>query len=91
VDGIRVFLLRRATADKGRPRRSGNILEDPFSRSSHHSYFIQTTDVISHLLYRKEYPKGSLKKYNLDKVFELLEPILIKKASKNDPLGIVRN
>ena len=41
-----------------------NIIEDPFSRNSNQSYFIQTVDVIAHLLYRKEYPKGSLKKFN---------------------------
>jgi hypothetical protein len=66
------------------------IIEDTFSRASHHSYFIQTVDVVAHLLYRKEYPKGSLKKYGLEKQFEKLAPILLKKASANDELGIVR-
>ena len=45
-----------------------NIIEDALSRSSHHSYFIQTVDVVAHLLYRKEFPKGSLKKFNLELV-----------------------
>lgn len=67
-----------------------NIIEDPFMRSSHHSYFIQTVDVIAHLLYRKEYPKGSLKKFGLEYQFQKLDPILLKKATKSDPLGIVR-
>jgi hypothetical protein len=67
-----------------------NILEDPFSRNSSQSYFIQTVDVIAHLLYRKEFPKGSLKKFGLQYQFEKLEPILLKKASKSDDLGIVR-
>ncbi len=67
-----------------------NIVEDPILRNSKHSYFIQTVDVISHLLYRKEYPKGSLKKYNLHNYFNNIEPILLKEASKNDSLGIVR-
>ncbi|MEX2411005.1 MAG: DUF3800 domain-containing protein [Candidatus Paceibacterota bacterium] len=67
-----------------------NILEDPFMRSSHHSYFIQTVDVVAHLLYRMEYPKGSLKKFGLEHQFKRLEPILLKEASKNDPFGIVR-
>jgi len=67
-----------------------SIIEDIFMRSSHHSYFIQTVDVISHLLYRKEYPKGSLRKYNLDGQFDKLEPILLKEASRSDALGIVR-
>lgn len=67
-----------------------NILEDPFSRNSNQSYFIQTVDVIAHLLYRKEYPKGSLKKYGLEYQFNKLKPILLRKASKSDSLGIVR-
>lgn len=67
-----------------------NILEDPFSRNSNQSYFIQTVDVISHMLYRKEFPKGSLKKYGLEYQFDKLEPILLKRASKADDLGIVR-
>jgi hypothetical protein len=67
-----------------------NLIEDPFSRSSHHSYFIQTVDVVAHLLYRKEYPKGSLKKFGLEHLFQKMEPIFLKEASKSDPLGIVR-
>jgi len=67
-----------------------SIIEDIFMRSSHHSYFIQTVDVVSHLLYRKEYPKGSLRKYNLEAQFDKLEPILLKEASRGDTMGIVR-
>jgi Protein of unknown function (DUF3800) len=67
-----------------------NIIEDTFSRSSHHSYFIQTVDIIAHTLYRKEYPKGSLKKFGLEKQFQKIAPILLKIASKNDEYGIVR-
>lgn len=57
-----------------------NIIEDTFSKSSHHSYFIQTADVIAHLLYRKEYPKGSLKKFGLEKEFDHLTPILLSET-----------
>ncbi len=67
-----------------------NIIEDVFTRRSHHSYYIQAVDFVSHILYRKEYPKGSLKKFGLEKLFDDLEPILFKQASKSDPLGIVR-
>lgn len=68
-----------------------SIIEDLFERSSHDSYFIQTVDVIAHTLYRKEYPKGSLRKYGVNSFFNLIEPILLKQASRNDNLGIVRN
>jgi hypothetical protein len=67
-----------------------SILEDPFSRASKHSYFIQSVDVIAHLLYRKEFPKGSLKKFGLEYEFQKLDPILLKVASKGDAYGIVR-
>lgn len=67
-----------------------NIIEDTFSRSSHHSYFIQSVDIIAHSLYRMEYPKGSLKKYGMEHYFKKFEPILLKQASKNDVYGIVR-
>ncbi|MDD5696205.1 MAG: DUF3800 domain-containing protein, partial [Bacteroidales bacterium] len=67
-----------------------NIVEDLFSRKSTSSYFLQTVDSIAHILYRKEFPKTSLKKYNIDLLFDDLEPILLKEASKNDSLGIVR-
>ncbi len=66
------------------------VLEDTFARSSTQSYFIQTIDVVTHILYRKEYPKGSLKKHGIERLFDVLEPILLKEASRNDTLGIVR-
>lgn len=67
-----------------------NIIEDTFSRQSHHSYFLQSVDLVAHCLYRKEYPKGSLKKFGLEHQFQKLDPILLKQASKNDDFGIVR-
>lgn len=67
-----------------------SIIEDIFQRSSHHSYFIQTVDVIAHLLYRKEYPKGSLRKFGLEKLFARFDAILLKEAAKADEFGIVR-
>lgn len=67
-----------------------NIIEDVFMRSSQHSLFIQAADFIAHSLYRKEFPKGSLRKYGLEKAFDNLEPILLKAASRSDPLGVVR-
>ncbi|MBC7776838.1 MAG: DUF3800 domain-containing protein [Phycisphaerae bacterium] len=67
-----------------------NILEDVFQRDSSTSYFIQTIDVVAHLLYRKEYPKGSLKKFGVENLFDCVSPIILKEASKSDPLGILR-
>lgn len=67
-----------------------HIIEDVFMRNSKHSYFLQVVDIIAHLLYRHEYPKGSLKKHQIEKAFECFESLLLKKASASDPLGIVR-
>ncbi len=67
-----------------------NIIEDSFMRDSKHSYIVQVADMITHLLYRKEYPKGSLKKFGLQYYFDKLEPILLKEASRSDSFGIVR-
>lgn len=67
-----------------------NILEDPFSRDSRHSYFIQASDCVAHAFYRKEFPKGSLRKRGVEKFFDALLPILLKEAAPSDPFGIVR-
>jgi hypothetical protein len=67
-----------------------NIVEDIFFRQSKHSFIIQVVDAIAHSLYRKEYPKGSLKKYGLQYLFDSLTPLLLKEASPKDLQGVVR-
>lgn len=67
-----------------------NIVEDVFFRQSKHSFVIQVVDAIAQSLYRKEYPKGSLKKFGLQYLFDTLTPLLLKEASPKDPQGIVR-
>jgi len=67
-----------------------SIIEDVFFRNSLNSYFIQSVDIIAHILYRREYPKGSLRKRGVETFFNRLEPILLKIAASNDPMGIVR-
>jgi len=68
-----------------------NLIEDPIMRSSESSYFIQISDLISHALYRKLYPVGSLKKFNVDKLFDATRPLCHLQASSRDPhkMGIV--
>ncbi len=67
-----------------------NIVEDVFMRSSQHSLFIQAVDCIAHCLYRREYPKGSLRKFGVESYFNFIDPLLLKVASASDPWGIVR-
>ncbi len=66
-----------------------NIVEDPIMRNSQHSYFVQIADLVSHALYRKLYQKGSYRKYNIDRLFDLVDPLLLKVANRKDPQGIV--
>lgn len=92
-------LLRKMRAYNPVPSQYGGarqvlctqIVDDPIIRNSAHSYFIQMADVAAHLLYQKLYPKGSLKRYNVDRLFDLLSPRLLLAASARDPyqMGIV--
>ena len=90
-------LLRRIRVYNRLPSRFGGsysapldrIVEDPVIRQSAHSFFIQTADMIAYALYHKLYPKGSYRRYNVDRMFDLTEQILLKQASREDPWGIV--
>ncbi len=68
-----------------------HLIEDPVMRRSENSYFVQISDLISHALYRKLYPKGSLRTYNVDLLFDAVKPCLHLPASRKDPhkMGIV--
>jgi len=66
------------------------IVEDPIMRDSKHSFFIQLCDLVAHALYRKEHPKGAYRKYNVDRLFDKVCPLLLTEASRSDRLGIVR-
>ncbi|MCX6645703.1 MAG: DUF3800 domain-containing protein [bacterium] len=65
-----------------------NIVEDPVMRNSENSYFIQIADLICHALYRKLYPKGSYKRFGIDKLFDIVGPLCLKAASSNDPYNV---
>ena len=66
------------------------ILEDPFFKVSQRSYFIQLVDFCAYALLRKERPIPSKTKYGLDTAFNILDPILLKAATRNDPQGVLR-
>lgn len=67
------------------------IAEDVGFRNSCHSLFIQAADAVAHCLYRREFPKTSLKKYNVDRFFGDLKELLYLNMNPEDPDGIVRN
>ena len=66
------------------------ILEDPFFKGSQRSYFIQLVDFCAYALLRKERPVPSKTKYGLDAAFEILDPILLREATRKDPQGVLR-
>jgi hypothetical protein len=68
------------------------IIEDPFFKASHRSYFLQLADCAAFALLKREVTPTELsKKYGLHKMFdETLAQICFRKAAANDPLGIVR-
>jgi hypothetical protein len=92
-------LLRKMRAYNPVPSKYGGtrqllctqVIEDPVLRGSQHSYFIQIADVSAYLLYQKLYPRGSMRRYNIDRLFDLLHPRLLLVASSKDPyqMGIV--
>lgn len=99
TDSLKLMSLQRSMRKQGSISTPGkslihdrihNIIEDTFTKSSHHSYFVQSADLIAHILYRMEYPKGSLKKHAVEHQFKKLEPILYRQAGEPDPYGIVR-
>lgn len=76
--------------DKTYNAKVSRIIEDIVHRKSHISYFIQVSDVLAYLLFACEFPKGSLKKYNINVLFYNLQPIFLLAASRSDQYGIVR-
>jgi hypothetical protein len=68
------------------------VIEDPVFKKSHQSYFIQLADSVAYsLLKRETVPTPNAKRYGIDKMFEdTLAGVCWKKASRFDPLGIVR-
>lgn len=66
------------------------IVEDPVFKPSSQSYFVQLADFVAYALLRRERPLPSKTKYGIDKVFDLIDPILVKEATRYDPQGIIR-
>lgn len=66
------------------------ILEDPVFKVSQRSYFIQLADFCAYSLLRRERPIASKTRYGLDAAFNILDPVLLKQATYNDPQGVLR-
>lgn len=72
-----------------RPILVTRILDDPIPRESNHSYFVQMADMIAFALARRDYPRTNLQRFQFETYFDIIDPILLKVASRNQPQGIV--
>ncbi len=66
------------------------IIEDPVFLRSDRSYFVQLADCCAYALLRRECQLPAKNAYNLHLAFNILDPILVRKAFKADPHGIIR-
>jgi hypothetical protein len=65
------------------------LLDDPVPRNSQHSYWVQMADMIAYSLARRDYQRGRLKPHAFETYFDILDPVLLKEASRYDDQGIV--
>lgn len=78
--------------DSGRNWRNmplDRIVEDPFFKDSAQSYLVQLVDFCAYALLRRENPILSKTKYGIDKSFDILQPILVKEATRKNAEGII--
>lgn len=66
------------------------VIEDPLHKRSDTSMLIQTCDVNSYFLKQTMLPNATVTRYKVKNLFYMLEPILVKQATRNDPYGVVR-
>jgi hypothetical protein len=66
------------------------IVEDPVFKRSDKSYFIQLVDFAAYSLLRRERPTSKIRQLGLHNAFDILQPILLTAATRNDPEGILR-
>ncbi|MEP4884808.1 MAG: DUF3800 domain-containing protein [Alphaproteobacteria bacterium] len=66
------------------------ILEDPFFKESHRSYFVQMADFCAYGLLRREKPLASKNAYDVHKAFDLLDNVVVRAANPSDPMGVIR-
>lgn len=66
------------------------IIEDPFFKPSERSIFIQLADFVAYGLLRREKHLDSKNAYGLHECFDLLSNVVVRAASKTDPMGVIR-
>jgi hypothetical protein len=87
---VRKLLGTGATGQKVPNVSIGWVIEDPIYRVSADSFFIQAADIVAYALKEQEFPIGSRKKYNADRIFKnwLQKPCIRTSQSGHD--GVIR-
>ena len=84
----RLGMWKSGAASKNIP--ISRIVEDIVYRDSARSFLVQAADACAFSLLRKEFPTPKMITANIHTAFDLLDPILVKQASRYDPQGILR-
>lgn len=87
---VRKLLGTGASGENIPDIRIGWVLEDPIFRISSDSIFIQSADVAAYTLKEKEFPQGSRKKYNADRIFQKKLSSICFKSKIAEEDGIIR-
>lgn len=66
------------------------VIEDAMHKNSRYSLAVQLCDANAYFLRQLVKPNSTIRKYDAGNYFYFLEPVLLKEASRKDPLGIVR-
>jgi len=64
------------------------MLDDPVPRNSTHSYLVQMADLAAFSLARRDFPNPKLAPHKFETFFDILDPVLLKSASRTNPQGI---
>jgi hypothetical protein len=65
-----------------------SLIEDPVSRDSAHSQFVQLVDYIAYSVLRHESPVARYP--GLESVYHLLQPVILEEAASDNQLGLIR-
>ena len=67
----------------------GHIVEDPFTKDSADSLFLQMVDVAAYSAFQQYRPNAFVKKQGAKTCFQRLTPVLLTVASRSNPLGML--
>jgi hypothetical protein len=87
---VRKLLGTGASGETVPEVRIGWVVEDPIFRVSSDSFFVQSADLVAYTLKEQEFPSGSRKKFNADRIFRKQLKNACFKSTIADEEGIVR-